>query len=117
MIRIFDFHTSNMRSIEFIKSLSLFRVSDVLIYSVNLDMFFSLSGPHSRCNQAGIVKQLSDPDGSHTQISAHKNIIWLEAFQCAEQIKQMILNRYNYDLGKEELLYLTIHIARITETS
>ncbi|MVB12548.1 Transcription antiterminator LicT [Caprobacter fermentans] len=40
-----------------------------------------------------------------------------EAFQCAEQIKQMIFSRYNYDLGKEELLYLTIHISRITQKS
>lgn len=40
-----------------------------------------------------------------------------EAFQCAEQIKQMILSKYNYDFGKEELLYLTIHIARITQKS
>jgi len=40
-----------------------------------------------------------------------------EAFQCAEQVKQMIQEKYNYDFGKEELLYLTVHIARITQKS
>lgn len=36
-----------------------------------------------------------------------------KSFNCAERIKQMILEKYNYDFGNEELLYLTVHIARI----
>lgn len=40
-----------------------------------------------------------------------------EAYQCAEQVQQMIQEKYNYDFGKEELLYLTVHIARITQKS
>lgn len=38
-----------------------------------------------------------------------------EAFKCADCIKQVILKRYNFDFGNEELLYLTVHIARITK--
>jgi beta-glucoside operon transcriptional antiterminator len=40
-----------------------------------------------------------------------------EAYQCVERIKQMILEKYNYDFGNEELLYLTVHIARIIQKS
>jgi beta-glucoside operon transcriptional antiterminator len=35
------------------------------------------------------------------------------AFDCADKIKKMILEKYHYDFGNEELLYLTVHIARI----
>lgn len=35
------------------------------------------------------------------------------AFHCAEKIKKMILEKYHYEFGNEELLYLTVHIARI----
>jgi beta-glucoside operon transcriptional antiterminator len=38
-----------------------------------------------------------------------------KAFDCALRIKQMILEKYHYDFGSEELLYLTVHIARITK--
>ncbi|MEM1485575.1 PRD domain-containing protein [Oscillospiraceae bacterium PP1C4] len=38
-----------------------------------------------------------------------------EAFKCANSIKIMILKEYNCDFGNEELLYLTVHIARITK--
>ncbi len=37
-----------------------------------------------------------------------------DALQCAEKIRKMILEEYQYDLGREELLYLTVHISRIT---
>lgn len=38
-----------------------------------------------------------------------------DALQCAEKIRKMVLEKYHYDFGKEELLYLTVHIARITQ--
>lgn len=39
----------------------------------------------------------------------------IEAYECALKIKDFIRQNYNYELNNEELLYMTIHIARITE--
>ena len=39
----------------------------------------------------------------------------IEAYECALKIKNFIRQNYNYELNNEELLYMTIHIARITE--
>ena len=36
-----------------------------------------------------------------------------EAFRCTEKITQFIAGKYEYDLSKEEQLYLTIHIERV----
>lgn len=38
-----------------------------------------------------------------------------KAFQCAQKIKAFVLKKYKYDLSDEEMLYLTVHIARITK--
>lgn len=38
------------------------------------------------------------------------------AFACAQMICGAILQEYDFDAGKSELLYLTLHIARITGT-
>lgn len=38
-----------------------------------------------------------------------------KAFQCVKKIKLFIIEKYNYDLGDEEMLYLTVHLARITK--
>lgn len=39
------------------------------------------------------------------------------AFQCAIWIRKMIFRKYNYDFGNEEMLFLTIHIARVVRNS
>ncbi|MBS7009115.1 BglG family transcription antiterminator LicT [Anaerostipes sp.] len=36
-----------------------------------------------------------------------------DAFRCTEKITQFISGKYEYDLSKEEQLYLTIHIERV----
>lgn len=36
-----------------------------------------------------------------------------EAFRCVEKITEFIAGKYDYDLSKEEQLYLTIHIERV----
>ena len=38
-----------------------------------------------------------------------------QAYECAVQIKHFVEKEHNYDVGSEELLYLTAHIARITK--
>lgn len=38
-----------------------------------------------------------------------------KAFQCVKKIKLFITEKYLYELSDEEMLYLTIHIARITK--
>lgn len=38
-----------------------------------------------------------------------------KAFACTREISKMLRADYDYDLGKEETLYLTIHIARIIQ--
>lgn len=35
------------------------------------------------------------------------------AFRCVEKITQFILKKYEYQLSKEEQIYLTIHIERV----
>ena len=37
------------------------------------------------------------------------------AFTCAQAVCHFIVNKYGFDAGKNELLYLTLHIARVTE--
>ena len=39
----------------------------------------------------------------------------VNAYLCALKIKQFIEEKYKYKLGNEEILYLTIHISRITK--
>lgn len=39
------------------------------------------------------------------------------AYECALKIKEFIRQTYNYELNNEDLLYMTIHITRITENS
>lgn len=36
-----------------------------------------------------------------------------QAFRCVEKITQFIQKKYDYQLSKEEQLYLTIHIERV----
>lgn len=38
-----------------------------------------------------------------------------KAYACALRIKQFLNEEHDYDIGDEELLYLTIHIARISK--
>lgn len=37
-----------------------------------------------------------------------------KAYQCAKKVAAFVMEKYSYDLGAEELLYLTVHIARVT---
>ena len=39
----------------------------------------------------------------------------VEAYKCALKIKRFIKEKYNYDLSNEEVMYLAIHINKITE--
>ncbi|MFS0638659.1 BglG family transcription antiterminator LicT [Mesobacillus foraminis] len=36
-----------------------------------------------------------------------------EAYRCTEKIREFISKKYNYDINAEEMVYLTIHIARV----
>jgi beta-glucoside operon transcriptional antiterminator len=40
-----------------------------------------------------------------------------KAFQCTEKITRFIQYKYHYNLGSEEMLYLTVHIERISRTT
>jgi beta-glucoside operon transcriptional antiterminator len=35
------------------------------------------------------------------------------AYRCTEKIREFISKKYNYDINAEEMVYLTIHIARV----
>lgn len=39
------------------------------------------------------------------------------AFDCAEKIKQFLMQKYHYNLSDDEILYLTIHIHRVITKS
>jgi beta-glucoside operon transcriptional antiterminator len=38
-----------------------------------------------------------------------------KAFQCVQKIKFFVFEKYKYELGNEEMLYLTMHIARMVK--
>lgn len=38
-----------------------------------------------------------------------------EAYRCSHKIKTYLIEKYNYNLDSDEILYLTIHIAKITQ--
>lgn len=40
---------------------------------------------------------------------------YLVAYQCSEKIKKFIENNYTYELSDEEIMYLTIHIERVSK--
>lgn len=40
---------------------------------------------------------------------------YADAYKCTEKIKKYITKGYNYQLANEEMLYLTIHIERVTQ--
>lgn len=40
-----------------------------------------------------------------------------EAYQCGRKIADFIGDKYQYTLSEEEILYLSIHIARIVSVS
>lgn len=40
-----------------------------------------------------------------------------QAYDCAKQIRKMTIQKYSFDFGNEEMLYLTIHIARVARGS
>ncbi|WP_442599870.1 BglG family transcription antiterminator LicT [Neobacillus sp. D3-1R] len=40
---------------------------------------------------------------------------YTEAAACTDQIRKFVLEKYDYELTNEEMLYLTIHIARVVE--
>jgi beta-glucoside operon transcriptional antiterminator len=38
-----------------------------------------------------------------------------EEFACGEEVKKLLEDRFAWDLNQNELLYLTLHIARLTQ--
>lgn len=59
-------------------------------------------------------KSIGDLSNDMLKIIKGKRI---EAYECSLKIKEFIKQTYNYELNNEDLLYMTIHIARITENS
>ncbi|MFP3846064.1 BglG family transcription antiterminator LicT [Priestia filamentosa] len=39
-----------------------------------------------------------------------------KAYKCTEKVKRFVENNYGYELTGEEIMYLTIHIERVTKT-
>lgn len=38
-----------------------------------------------------------------------------KAFQCAQKVKKFVAEKYKFELSSEEMLYLTVHVARIVK--
>jgi beta-glucoside operon transcriptional antiterminator len=38
-----------------------------------------------------------------------------EAFRCSEKIKVYLEKSYNWEISKDEVIYLTLHIHRVTQ--
>lgn len=56
-------------------------------------------------------QNLSDNNGDLLDVVKIK---YSEAYGCVEKIKEYILNNYYYEVSKDEELYLTIHIDRVS---
>lgn len=59
-------------------------------------------------------KSIGDLSDDMLEIIKGKKV---KAYECSLKIREFIKQTYNYDLNNEDLLYMTIHIARITENS
>lgn len=58
------------------------------------------------------IKSMQNLENDILEIIKNKRV---EAYLCALKIKQFIESKYGYELDNEEILYLTIHIARVTK--
>lgn len=78
-------------------------------YSLNYERFITHLKFFSQRVFSG--KQVKSEDPSFCELIKNK---YLEAYKCAEKIKKYIQKEFNYELAEEEMIYLTVHIKRIT---
>ncbi|MDN6502248.1 MAG: PRD domain-containing protein, partial [Tetragenococcus koreensis] len=57
-------------------------------------------------------KKMQDMENDILEIIKNKRV---EAYLCSLKVKQFIEKNYQYELTNEEILYLTIHISRMTQ--
>lgn len=57
-------------------------------------------------------KKMQDMENDILEIIKNKRV---EAYLCSLKVKQFIEKEYHYELTNEEILYLTIHISRLTQ--
>ncbi len=57
--------------------------------------------------------QDADPEGSEEEIGKYMNLKYANEYRCAQEIGRRIEEKYKYKVDKNELTYLTIHIARL----
>ncbi|MEK0152928.1 PRD domain-containing protein [Tetragenococcus halophilus] len=58
--------------------------------------------------------EIQDMENDILEIIKNKRV---EAYLCSLKVKQFIEKKYQYELTNEEILYLTIHISRLTQNS
>ncbi|NRZ43451.1 transcriptional antiterminator [Clostridium beijerinckii] len=56
--------------------------------------------------------EIEDEDTSLSQIMREK---YKEAYKCAEKIKKYVKSEFNSELTDEEMMYLAVHINRVTK--
>lgn len=61
-----------------------------------------------------ILADLHYPDDDQEELIAAIRLKHAEAYDCAFKVSAFMYDKYHYQCGREELLYLTIHIARVT---
>ena len=57
-------------------------------------------------------KEIEDEDTSLSEIMKEK---FKEAYKCAEKIKKYIKSEFDSNLTDEEMMYLAVHINRVTK--
>lgn len=60
-----------------------------------------------------VLNDLHYEDDSHELLEAIR-LKHADAYACALKVKNFMMDKYKYVIGSEELLYLTVHIARLT---
>ncbi len=57
------------------------------------------------------------PDDDNEELIEAIRAKHADAYACAWKVQLFMLDKYHYQCGREELLYLTIHIARVTRSA
>lgn len=107
------------KSIEFIKS-----ITKIVKYYFNIDidhnsLAYNRFAVHLKFFWKGMMYDKngrSFGDLSQEILEVIKNSD-IKAYQCALKIKDYILEKYNYELNNEEIMYLAIHINKVVSDS
>lgn len=79
------------------------------------DVFYYRFITHLKFFAQRLISEENYEDGSGDDLFEVIRDKYKDAYRCVEKIADFIIKKYEYELSKEEQLYLTIHIERVTQ--